>query len=264
MRIEKSYLEKTKKESIGSLFSSQKIFQRRYGKAFIHFGKPIKIDPTPTTSKVKAEKYVNQVAHSIIREFGKNMTVTFSSLISTALLINKKIESEELNQNIHHLLEIFSKKECHFGFDPADTSNLTKTFLEDYQQRKWVKIENDVITPLYKRRITLDFYKNGILHFLIPDYIKIISNQPKLLSKEEQEIIRKIMYAEFQGAPPKTRRIKMLSPPSAEIETLFHQIFLPDWESYFFLTKRILDGSLICSTSTAKYSSCHPNWRGRI
>jgi glycerol-3-phosphate O-acyltransferase len=189
---EKAYLKeleggKKEAESVGQLVKARKFLKKRYGRAYIQFSDPISLKdylaelPQAESGDQQMRHHSQELSYRIIQAINQISVVTPFSLVCSALLTypRKGVYRRELLQIIQVLHDYLK----HQGVPETDS-------LEDLNQAVEETLAlceaRKLITPIEKeegltddldlggysidetKRPLLEYYKNNILHFLLP------------------------------------------------------------------------------------------------
>ncbi len=190
--------EKTK-ENVGSLLNSSKILRSRYGRLYIQFGEILRFDdivleiagvdaatgePKRELTPPQRRALVQRVAHQITHEIDRVTVATPAALVATALLTNRHrgIVEKDLVEQARTILASLERLGA-----PLAPAILDETGqLREEAVRETIKLFLDgklivehpsdathSTEPIYsvphERRIALEYYKNNILHFFVPN-----------------------------------------------------------------------------------------------
>lgn len=172
--------EQKRPETIGQLIRARSVLKRRFGRVYLRVADPIpcgvRVDAPPWSARPPDERKreLFRLGNQIIHEIGRAMVLLPTSLVAAALLAlpQRAVRNTELNDRIRRFDHLFR----HLGvpraaslerFDQATAQALDR-FVRD---RRIAALELDgervwSIDP--EQRITLDYYKNQILHVLAP------------------------------------------------------------------------------------------------
>lgn len=174
--------EAKKKEDIGELARASKVIRHRYGRVYLRVGEPIPLKPlfralpAPWASLDRDHRHevLQALGEKLIYRISANMIVLPTGVVSMALLAQARrgIRHTELLARCHRLVDALLAA----GATPAASlSGGTRAFdeaLRRFSARKLVARlsdeEGDILQVIDERRITLEYYKNGLLHFLVP------------------------------------------------------------------------------------------------
>ena len=173
--------EKKQAESMGQFFQARKVLGRRFGRVYLRVGEPIRcsslVDSTTTQPKWserqenERQEVLAETGQRIIHLIGKATLVLPTSLVALGLLAHHRrgIRQAELRERIARLDGFLRRAgaECAapaekldqaiaLALDRFHSHGLIRPH-EEGQERVWE------IDP--EKRITLDFYKNQVLHY---------------------------------------------------------------------------------------------------
>jgi glycerol-3-phosphate O-acyltransferase len=176
-----------KKETLWSLLKSRSILKKRYGRVYVTFNDPISIKgfieaagykrETITKSQLRQLQY--DLAYRIVYSINQVSVVSTVNLVSAAFLASPQgaVTSDELL----HISRIFIDWLAHFRIRFSKTLNRPDAAFADavnsleeeglIQEIKGEPDEPDFEKVFFvpdEKRLTLEFYKNNILHFFIP------------------------------------------------------------------------------------------------
>lgn len=169
-----------KRENVGELLKTRRLFSKRYGKVYIEFADPISLRDylrqhdfsVDSVVEDDLRNAVNQFAYYLTYQMNKIALVTPMALVSTALLtLNKRsLGIDELLKTIDVLKDYLDYKQVNF----SDLINYSDQYAYNEAIRKLVNhhilkevqtFEEGFFIFDDKQRATLDYYKNNILHF---------------------------------------------------------------------------------------------------
>ena len=188
---EKAYLKeleggKKEAESVGQLVHARKFLKKRYGRAYIQFSEPISLKNYldrlhQTEPGEQARHHGQELAYRIIQAINQISVVTPFSLVCAALLTypRKGVYRRELLQIIQVLYSYLKAQKVPEADSLDDLNQAVEDILTLCESRK-------LVTPIEKeeglsdelglggysidetKRPLLEYYKNNILHFLLP------------------------------------------------------------------------------------------------
>lgn len=176
-----------KKEDMGALVRSAKVLRRRYGRVYVDFDEPISLQafaasrghPLPLDAEAGAaqKQLVSQLGHRIVYGINRVTRVTPTSIAALVLLAwtRDEMSEEQLLSRIEGALEILE------DLGARMSSSLRGDGLRDairealgrfVQERSLIARTLDDGSLSYRigarGRIALDYYKNNVLHYLVP------------------------------------------------------------------------------------------------
>lgn len=197
--------EKTR-ESVVALARSAKVLGSRFGRMYVEFDRPIGVRdlledqgvpvPLPPGATVPPD-VVRRFAFALMHRIDRNLVVTPYHLVSFALVTHRRrgMAYDLLQQRVGGLVADLARRDAVLSdlvVEALRTANLwpvpddaSPTAIGEALQtevadvlatlRKQVEIREldggAVLSPTPEGRVALDYYKNGILHFLVPDAI---------------------------------------------------------------------------------------------
>ena len=184
-----------KKESMSNLLSSAQILRSKYGRVYVDFAEPISLRVFGAargfsfesslhgeeTATRKTRDLVTQLGHRIIFGINAVTRVTPTSVAALILLAETKAQISEriLVNRARQAIEIIRTLGPPISTTletPEKQQAALREALERFVSDKVVEITQDasgglIYKVLPKGRQTLDYYKNNILHFLVPTAI---------------------------------------------------------------------------------------------
>lgn len=197
------------KESIRGLLRSRKIFRKRFGKVYLRVGKPIILTQAlreknmlwGDISQGESQEFLQNLGHQIMFGIGQNMLILPTGVTALALLAEP---SKGLRiQNIQDRALRFNELLLSLGAQRADSMShggwvvmeALKRFLAEKWVSKMLDSEGDIIQIFPESRITLEYYKNSLIHFLAP--ISMLSSAILASSGGLKEIRRLLEFQTF-------------------------------------------------------------------
>ncbi len=175
-----------KEESLGQLVRARRFLKKRYGRVYVRFAEPMSLrrylerhryDLKNLSSKVRHAMY-RDFAFRIISNINQASLVTPHALVSAALLsgARKGTALVQLTQTIHLLFQYleqngvrFSRSFQNYDVVIEDTlKDLVKSKLLDRLKDEDDELEEEVFILDDDHRLTLEYYKNNIIHFFLP------------------------------------------------------------------------------------------------
>lgn len=179
---------KKKKEDMGALLSSSRILRSRYGRVYVDFSEPVSFRAFlaardaqtggPSDAPMTAEKaVVRDFAQKVIHDINRVTRVTPSSIIALVLLgqTRRGIELHEVLRRGRRLVAMLRDQNARVSGSLAgdDVEGALQEAVE------WLASDEKVsllVAPDGRRivrmedgsRQALDYYKNNIVHFLVP------------------------------------------------------------------------------------------------
>lgn len=172
-----------KKEKFTDILKLHKYAKRRYGKIYVHFGRPILFSEVSQSisgsegegAEANKIKIVEKIAYEIMKMLNDGTFVTPSALTSTAFLMEcrRGTTTQELFENVDLIRSYLQY--ANVGFANTLISEPHNSILETIRHlisQKTIEFHDKFEPVCYvvpeEKRFTLDFQKNLIIHFLLP------------------------------------------------------------------------------------------------
>jgi glycerol-3-phosphate O-acyltransferase len=173
-------------ENLGQLVRVRRVLRKRYGRAYIKFAEPISLrgylerhnhNPGSMAPKERHAMY-RHFAYRIINCINQQSMVTPYALAASALLAQprhgvSKAEFLQVVQTFHDFIGAFgggfSKTVKNLGPSLQDSlRNMERSKLIGKLKDEDDDLEEEVFTLEDNKRLALEYYKNNIIHFLLP------------------------------------------------------------------------------------------------
>ena len=190
---EKSYArelagEKKKKESVKSLLKASSVLKKRFGKVYIRIGEPIYLnkiisgydEPWRDMTQERQKEELQAIGEKIMFGIGNNMLILPTGITSIALLTETK-GGTRLDL-VHERATRFDDLLRYMGAMSADSLThggwVVEEALKRFSSEKWIERisddRGDIIRIIPEARITMEYYKNGLIHFMAP--VSLLAN----------------------------------------------------------------------------------------
>ncbi|MGQ9485545.1 MAG: 1-acyl-sn-glycerol-3-phosphate acyltransferase [Desulfosoma sp.] len=175
-----------KEESLGQLVRARRFLKKRYGRVYVRFAEPMSLQRYLERHRYDLKSLSSKVRHAMYRDFAFRIIshinqaslVTPHALVSAALLsgARKGTALGQLNQTtqlFYQYLEQngvrFSRSFQNYDLVIEDTlKDLVKSKLLDQLKDEDDELEEEVFILDDEKRLTLEYYKNNIIHFFLP------------------------------------------------------------------------------------------------
>jgi len=214
-------------ENVGQVVKASSIFGQRLGKVYVRIGEPISLSQVFETLNAPftdldhdvREEVVQHTGERVMHSIGENMVVMATGLVSLGLLAQSKrsITRSDLNERIQRLFTALQDQNAPIAHALSSGAwNISKS-LDRFESSRLIQRSVldgvEIIKIIDERRITLEYYKNGVLHHLAP--LSLMASAIRAHRKS---------FAEGQ-------RIQIHSESGDEIQRLFaKQVFLLRYE----------------------------------
>jgi len=176
--------EEKRPESMGQLVRARSVLSRRYGRVYLRVGEPMptsslvdpSLDQRHWSERDPAEKreQLYRIGERIIHRISVATVLLPTSLVALALLAHHRrgIRDEDLRARIARFRALLSRAGALEAaslrsFDQAVDQALDR-FLRDQRIERFVSDGERIWGIAVDQRITLEFYKNQVLHFFAP------------------------------------------------------------------------------------------------
>ncbi len=184
---EKSYAKELagkskKKESMSGVLQARKVLKKRYGKVYMRVGEPIFLNqiianfdqPWDDMEKKEQKGHLQSIATQIMHGIGQNMLILPTGITALALLSDHR-PGIPLDVVLKRA-ERFDRLLRHQGAMAAESLKhgqwVVEKAMERFKSERWIERLEDaqgvVIRVVPEARITMEYYKNGLMHFLAP------------------------------------------------------------------------------------------------
>ena len=190
---EKSYLDELSgapkaKENAAQIIKSGNILRKRYGQVYINIGEPMIMKSYLESQEKQIEQMTLDERQSLYRKIGyeieleinKVSVVTPFSLVASGLLSHDRrgISNDELTEILNEFYEYLSTRKVKFAATFAHRERAITDALNIFVQSEIIsrieaeEEEEEMQEVVYslddKKRLSLEYYKNTILHFFVP------------------------------------------------------------------------------------------------
>lgn len=165
------------KESVGGLLRARKTLGRRYGSVYVRFAE--EIDARQALATLRDEGHtghaaVRRLAYHVLGGMERAVTVTATSLVATAIVVHHKrgIREETLRARVRLLQDAVRRSGAQLSSEflygqQLDTDRALDLLLGS-RALKVIELQGErVYTVDDEYRMTLDYYKNNTVHFLV-------------------------------------------------------------------------------------------------
>jgi glycerol-3-phosphate O-acyltransferase len=172
--------EDKKPETVGQVLKARSVLSRRYGRVYLRVGEPIRcsevVDDGGWTERPEAERQqiLDRVGRQIMHRIGRVTVVLPTCLCAAALLAHHRrgIKQEVLLARVHRFRAILQRQDAMEAaslehFDQAVVTALDRFTREGHVEPFELDGER-VWGVVVDARIELEFYKNQLIHFLLP------------------------------------------------------------------------------------------------
>ncbi len=205
-------------ESTLGLIRARKVLRRRFGSVFVSFGEPISLaeaigdrrallaGPSTPESEAAKREFIADLGHRIVERINWCTVVNSTSVAACALLGERRrgLFRSELTERMRDVIELLRLQDVRLTpaleRDRGDFREAINFLLRAELVRTMQDPRGEILYFEEPRRRALDFYRNGILHYLVaPSFLS-----RALLRGSEAEALREelgqwldLFYEEF-------------------------------------------------------------------
>ncbi len=189
---------KKKSESIFELFKLGNIWKKKFGEVTINISSPISLDKFQEKTQAEKEKssidlnlLTEDLGYEISRTVMSNTIVTLKTITALSLLSfkNYQIDLSEFEKRIKDFKDLFIEKELLSDF--IARKNKEFSFSDFYT------LDGQVLRANLEKLALIDYYKNNILHHLLPYAILSLSFEKKVLSRKKVHFYHQLFKPYF-------------------------------------------------------------------
>jgi len=179
------------------------LIREQYGKIYLNFGQPVSLrnylEEVMKPDLEEEEFGYDELGYDLVSEINRLTLVTPGGLVAAALLSSARParRDEELFKAWRGFYRWLLKNEVRLAKTFESIRDWQEEALIFYQARKLVEINYDdvidqrIITLPEEKRLSLEFYKNNIVHFfLAPSMIALLSLKSKPAENLQDEFRR--------------------------------------------------------------------------
>jgi len=177
---------KSPKGNVAELFRNWKLIKQRYGRIYVNLAKPISLrqhleQMTDQAGDLEEPEWTKEVttemAGKIIQGINRNQVVTSYAIMSAALLTSpaKAITRSELLNALMLFYQYLEGVGAQFAEGLDNFGKAMEDVIGFFEQRKLIEVEEPeeegeehIFTLPEDHRLSLEMYKNMILHFFLP------------------------------------------------------------------------------------------------
>jgi glycerol-3-phosphate O-acyltransferase len=216
---EKSYVNELsggekKKENLNTIFSNRKLLKSRFGKVYIRFSEPIKLDEYFEKNDIASKKpndktisyHLNKVSYQILNSINQTSIVTASSILGIVLLSEHSKEKFDFSDILGRFLLVYkdlSKKGAPISKTLTTPVLALEEALDFFISNKHITLIDDKFETyelLNSKRANIEYYKNNILHYFINESLLVLAvkkSSNKLDIKKNTKFLSLIFQDEF-------------------------------------------------------------------
>ncbi len=174
--------EKKKSESVRDVIRARRVLRHRYGRVYLRVGEPLSLgkalqgldQPWEELDRDRRGEWLQHVAERILHRINEQAVVLPTSLVALALLAHHRrgIRRTALVERVERFRSFLeragAKMSASMAWPGWATEEALKRFLDGHKIRSYEDEEGPVYQLAEQSRITLEYYKNSLLHFFVP------------------------------------------------------------------------------------------------
>jgi glycerol-3-phosphate O-acyltransferase len=169
-------------ENMSQVVKATSIFRRRFGRVYVRIGEPIRLSevfegldaPFPSLDPDARQEVLQTTGEQIMHSIGENMVVMPTGIVGLPLLAQSKssISLAELNARVQRMFGALKRLEAPIARSLESGNWSIDDALKRFENSKLIErleLDGDTIVRIMPdRRITLEYYKNSVLHHMAP------------------------------------------------------------------------------------------------
>ena len=223
---EKSYAKELsgkskQKESVKGVIKARKVLGKRYGKVYLRVGEPIFLNEIIANFPKKWDEMsasehrteLTQIATQIMHGIGQNMLILPTGITALALLSDYRpgVALDVVHSRASRYDNLLRLKGAMAADSLSHGGWVVEQALKRFESEKWIErledAEGDIIRVVPESRITMEYYKNGLIHFMAPISLlasAILSNDNQCHGDETLRLFLELSFVlrfEFPAHP---------------------------------------------------------------
>jgi len=173
---------KKEREDLGQVVRASKVIGRRYGRVYLRVGEPIRTSalyasldrPWEQLGREERAETLQRTGERILHRIAENMVVLPSGLAALGLLAQsrKGLRQTELLSRVARFEKHLRRKGAQWGAAASHGSWAVEEALARFEKGRLLHRlkddDGDILQVIEDKRVTLEYYKNGLLHFFVP------------------------------------------------------------------------------------------------
>lgn len=216
-----------KREDVSALMRAARVVFKQYGRVYVRVGEPVRLSQTlegvdwAEEDRDDRRERLQHLGEGLIHRINEVTVVLPTGLVALALLAHGRsgVPGKTLTARIrrfHRLLIAAGAEAAHSlgDLDWAEREAMAR-FLKGRQVQKLEGAEDVVYLPVPDRRVTLEYYKNGLLHHLVPG--SLVAAELRAAGRDTVDLPSLIESLRFQVW---LLRYEFVFDPDADVESL--------------------------------------------
>ncbi len=170
-------------ESVSGLLRASRALFKRYGRVYLRIGEPIKLtqvapgenlDQWKSQDRDQRKKRLKELGELLVHRINQEAVVLPTGLVALALLAQAvpAVPGRVLEQRIERFRKLLIESGAELSRSLLHPSWARVHALARFRKGGMIEelsgADDVVIQPVPKHRVTLEYYKNGVLHMLLP------------------------------------------------------------------------------------------------
>lgn len=174
--------EKKKSEGIGDVVRARKVLWHRYGRVYLRAGEPIGLrralaelpQPWGELDRERRGEWLQHLGERVLHRINQEALVLPTGLVALALMAHDRrgIRRDVLQARVERFRRFLERAGARPSASMAWPGWATEEALARFAQGNKLGVFEDEDGPVYRlaepARVTLEYYKNSLLHFFVP------------------------------------------------------------------------------------------------
>lgn len=176
--IKELYGQEKQKENINTILSNRKILNSKFGRIYIRFAEPLKLDEyfkesNNLLSKDEKNYHLTKISYKIMHNINKSFVITATPVLGLCLLTEKdktEFQFSELLGKFLAIVKVIYEKNVNLSntFDtPVLALEEAVKFFKSNKLLNTVNEEKELYSFGKEQRAHIEYYKNSIIHLFI-------------------------------------------------------------------------------------------------
>ena len=173
--------EKKKSESFGDVIKARRVLRNRYGRVYLRVGEPLQLrelmgqlnKPWDELDRGRRGEWLRYVGERVLHQINSEALVLPSALVALALLAHHRrgVRRSTVFERCERLLAFLEDSGAKLSASMAWPGHAVEEALKRFVEGRKIECFEDEEGPVYRlaeqSRVTLEYYKNSLLHFFV-------------------------------------------------------------------------------------------------
>ncbi len=167
-------------ETVGGVVRALRVLFKKFGRVYLRVGEPVRlserIDGATWVGQDRDERFeqLQQLGEELVHRIDKSIVVLPTGLVALALMAQSRpgVPRRVLEARVERFRALLVSSGAELSRSLTDADWARKVALERFLKSRLVEelpgADDVVYRPVADRRVTLEYYKNGVLHRLVP------------------------------------------------------------------------------------------------